>query len=254
MKFMWIKWSFIFIVTLPAWGYNLTQDFLNGFYWASLPVKIIVSESDVTRKALLTEIAQSAIGEWEQKTGATLWNLSGSGTNNLIRWSTNFAQETRMDASSVLAIAIRHSNGPYFAKTEIIINGNHSSFNTGSSYYDKMNINTTLVHELGHTIGLDHSNDMSAVMAPSLQFPYSGLQADDIQGMQNVIAQTQERQITKYVSPLAYAKETHTVQPLSCGTTGALNPTAAGNNLVSIIFGLLIGLIRKIVIWVKSRL
>jgi hypothetical protein len=250
---MWIKWLIIFSITLPAWGYNLTQDFVNGFYWASLPVNIIVSESDATRKALITQVAQNAIGEWEQRTGAALWDLTNSGTSNIIRWSTNFAKETHMDASSVLAVAIRYTNGPYFAKTEIIINGNHNSFNTGSSYYDKMNLNTTLVHELGHTIGLDHSENMTAVMAPTLQFPYNGLQSDDIHGMEDALGQTENRQVTRYVSPLAYSSEGESSQPLSCGTTGPASAATAGNGMLSLGLGMLIGFVRKIIGWFKSR-
>ena len=122
---MWRKWILIFSLTTHAWGYQLTSDFMNGFYWASLPVNIMVVESNAERKILLENIAQTAISEWETRSGFTLWSFLRTGTTNIIRWSTNFAAETRMDPSSVLAVAIRYTNGPYFAKTEIIINGNH---------------------------------------------------------------------------------------------------------------------------------
>lgn len=243
---MWIKWLVIFTITLPAWGYNLTQDFANGFYWASLPVKIVVVDDNASRKNVLTNLANNAIQEWENRTGLALWDLVGSGSSNIIRWSTNFAAETRMDPSTVLAVAIRYTSGPYFAKSEIIINGSHFL------NQDLDNLQTTLTHELGHTMGLDHSNNMMAVMAPTLQDPYNGLHSDDIHGMADAHAQTEQRQITRYVSPLAYSEETESAQPLSCGTTGAATASATGHGLASLAAGMLIGFVRKILRWFKS--
>lgn len=247
---MFIKWLLIFCITLPAWGYRLTQDFINGFYWASLPVSFIVQDSNSIRKSMLTNLTKDAIGEWENRTGLSIWDVAAGGTSNIIRWSTNFAGETRMDPSSVLAVAIRYTNGPYFARTEIVINGSHNSFNTGNPSIDKMNLGTTLVHELGHTIGLDHSENMMAVMAPTLQYPYNGLDTDDLHGMSEAHAQTQHRQVTGYISPLSYSAQTETKQPLSCGTTG---PATAGNGIASLAIGMLIGFVRRIFSWFKSR-
>jgi hypothetical protein len=250
---MFKKWLIIFSLTSSAWGYNLTQDFINGFYWASLPIKIIVMDSDANRKAELLSLAEDAIGEWEGRTGLSLWDLTASGTSNVIRWSTNFAAETRMDPHSVLAVAIRYTNGPYFAKTEIVINGNHNSFNTGNSHLNKVNLGTTLVHELGHTMGLDHSHNMMAIMAPTLQTPYPGLHSDDLNGLADAHQQMEHRQVTRYVSPLAYGEEKSSGQPLSCGTTGPVSAAGSANSLASLGLGMLIGFVRKIIKWFKSR-
>lgn len=250
---MFKKWLLIFTISLPAWSYNLTKDFVDGFYWAQLPVSFVILENDPARKSLLTTLAQDAIGEWESDTGLSIWDLTGGGTSNIIRWSTNFAAETRMDAASVLAVAIRYTSGPYFAKTEIIINGNHNSFNTGNPSINRMNLATTLVHELGHTIGLDHSNNMMAIMAPTLQFPYNGLHNDDVFGMEDAHAQTVNRQVTRYVSPLAYSSETKTGQPLSCGTTGPATAASSSSGLLSLVLGMLIGFVKKLGAWFKSR-
>lgn len=242
---------FLAFVTIPAWGYNFTKDFINGFYWHNLPINITITEGNSSRKAMLQQLAKQAIGEWESRTGLSIWNFkSTGGTSNIIRWSTKFAAETNMDATSVLAVAIRYTEGPYFARTEIVINGNHPDIKASNS-----NILTTLTHELGHTIGLDHSDDWNAVMAPTLQEPYYGLDNDDISGMTEAHETTIHRQVTKYVSPLASEKTESSSSPLSCGTVQAAGtgmPATTGNGLVSLTLGMLIGFIRKIFKWFKS--
>jgi hypothetical protein len=250
---MWKRWILACLITTPAWGYKLTQDFTKGFYWATLPIGITVIESNPTRKATLERIARTAIGEWESDTGIALWDFTqttaSAAATNIIRWSTNFAAETNMDASSVLAVAIRYVNGPYFAKTEIVINGGHSL--NQNDYF----LRTTLTHELGHTMGLDHSDVSSAVMAPSLQLQYLGLQNDDVEGMKAAYEETDRRQVTGYISPLAYSKETSSSAPLSCGTVGTAGSSAMNLNAgLSLASGLLITFLRKLVRWFKSLL
>lgn len=245
-----LKWILMFAFTMPAWGYNLTQDFINGFYWASLPVKFVVVDKDSTRKALLTQLANSAIKQWEDETGYSLWDLGSGSGSNIIRWSTNFAAETRMDPTTVLAVAIRYTDGPYFARSEIIINGSHSAFTSPYPAINNTNLATTLVHELGHTIGLDHSENMMAVMAPTLQYPYNGLHNDDVSGMREAVETTETRQRERYVSPLAYSNDTKSTQALSCGTTTPMQ--ASGNGMSSLVIGILIPFLRKAFGWFKS--
>lgn len=248
-----IRWLLFVLAVTPAWGYNLTQDFANGFYWAGLPVKFTILEKDPTRKALLDRLTASAVQEWETETDLSLWDLTSNGTNNVIRWSNNFAAETKMDPESVLAVAIRYTNGPYFAKSEIVINGGHSAFNSPYPAINNTNLATTLVHELGHTLGLDHSENMLAIMAPTLQYPYNGLHVDDLDGMKDVHAQTEKRQLTRYISPLAYSAGSEGKSPMSCGTTTPATTGGAGG-LASLALGMLIGFIRKILGLIKSQL
>ena len=243
---MWIKSLMLLFLSTKALGYNLTEDFTNGFYWASLPINITVIDTDNSRKSTIQNLAEKAIKEWEQKSGLSLWDITSSGTKNIIRWSSNFAEETRMDPNSVLAIAVRYTNGPYFAKTEIIINGQHAL------NFDLRNLQTTITHELGHTMGLDHSSDMFAVMAPTLQSPYNGLQSDDINGIAEAHAQTEHRQVTGYISPLSYKQES-SGNALSCGTMAPVGSNAT-QPLLSLAIGLLIGFVRKIWNWFKSLL
>lgn len=242
---MWKKLILGLLLTTPAWGYRLTSDFTNGFYWHVLPINIMVVEGDTTLKSKLEYLSRLAVQDWENNTGLSLWTNATSGTNNIIRWSRNFGAETKMDPASVLAVAIRYTDGPYFAKTEIIINGGHI-YNQQNNY-----LLTTITHELGHTMGLDHSDVSEAIMAPSLQLNSSGVRQDDIDGMNDAISQTLHRQETNYVSPLAYQDEGKSSSPLSCGTVAVSTTASPASGLISLAAGILIGFVRRIRQWLK---
>ena len=83
---MWIKFILCLLVTTPAWGYKLTSDFVNGFYWQKLPISITVVESDPTLKSKLEYLSRMAVQDWESGTGLNLWDTTNSGTANIIRW------------------------------------------------------------------------------------------------------------------------------------------------------------------------
>lgn len=244
---MWKKLIIGLLLTNSAWAYKLTSDFTNGFYWQSLPINITVVESDSNLKSKLEYLSKLAVQDWERNTGLDLWNETNGGTSNVIRWSTNFAAETKMDPASVLAVAIRYTDGPYFAKTEIIINGNHV-YNQQNNY-----LLTTITHELGHTMGLDHSDVYNAIMAPSLQLNSNGVQQDDSQGIEYAVSETLHRQEIGYVSPLAYQSDEESKSPLSCGTVAVTTSASASplSGLFSLAAGILIGFVRRIRLWLK---
>lgn len=251
---MWPIFLILMSWSASSWGFNFTTDFNNGFYWSELPLKITVMESDSTRKSSLEKIVKNSISDWQAQTGLSIWSFLSSttsaATQNVIRWSTNFAAETNMDASSVLAITIRYSNGPYFAKTEIVINGNHSINQNASNLY------TTITHELGHTIGLDHSNANNAVMAPYIQIPYMGLQADDVQGMSQLVSETDGRQVSGYISPLSYQEnpQVSSVKAFGCATV-SFDPSGAksAQSFLSLGLGLLLSLIRRFFTYIRWK-
>ena len=83
----------------------------------------------------------------------------GGASGNSIRRSDNFGAETGYDPNSTLAITIRHTQGPYLGKTEIILNGSMQFLrvNTSNILYK------TLVHEFVHVLGLDHSSEAAII-------------------------------------------------------------------------------------------
>ena len=243
---MWKAFLILLTISQSAYAYRFTRDFQNGFYWRNLPIDISVVENDPVRRKNLETLTASAIREWEDSTGLEIWNfLPGSPTTNVIRWSNNFKAETSMDPENVLAVAIRYTEGPYFSKTEIIINGSHS-YNLNPSY-----LLTTITHELGHTMGLDHSDVSSAIMWPELQLVYGvGVGQDDVLGLTAAYDTIIDRQLTRYVSPLAYESSSES-QGLSCATV-TTTPMAAGQGVVSLLLGILISFVRKVKAKFKS--
>lgn len=236
---MWKALIIILSLIQTAHAFRFTRDFENGFYWKNLPIKIAVIEKDAFLKSRLDSLTTQAVQEWESATGLQIWDIvQGGETANIIRWSNDFARETKMDETTVLAVAVRYTEGPYFARTEIIINGKHR-YNSNIS-----DLFTTIKHELGHTMGLDHSDVPGAIMWPELQAYGAGVSFDDVQGMNSAYDIMTERQLTRYVSPLAY-EESAQAQGLSCATV-TTTPAAAGQGLISLIAGILISFVRRI--------
>lgn len=235
-------WKIIFVFLLfsqSALAYRFTRDFQNGFYWQYLPIPITVIETkDPNLKESLEILSNNAIDEWHKRTGLTFWNFQKDGrTSNIIRWSRNFKAETNMDPIAVLAVAIRYTEGPYFAKTEIVINGSHI-MNANLSH-----LFTTIKHELGHTMGLDHSDVMSSIMWPELQGYGVEIDTDDVHGITAAHDTMVERQLTRYVSPLAYEESVNS-QGLSCGTV-TTTQSGAVQGIFSLLAGILISFVRK---------
>jgi hypothetical protein len=229
------------LLSTKAHSYAFTVDFNKGFYWHSFPIQMSKFVADASDGDLLEQLTNQAEQDWESAVGKNIWEINPvkvttAYSGNYIRWSTNFGAETGYDPNSTLAITIRYNQGTYFQQTVIILNGNISYLrqNLGNS------LKTTILHEIGHTLGLDHSG-ANAIMAASLS-NLSTLQQDDIQGVNAIVDETIRRQSIGYVSPFSSTTTQKNSLVPACGTIEDLgNGKGPGNGVGNFIGSLLIG-------------
>lgn len=245
--FLFICCAFLLITPSKGFAWSFTEDFNAGYYWKSLPVsfgKFVTNPSD---GALLAQLTDQAQQEWENAVGREIWSMPGgyvvgAGSGNHIRWSNNFAAETGYDPNTTLAVTVRYSSGTYFSKVEIILNGDNSALRSNSQGMLKK----TILHELGHTIGLDHSQQYS-IMGANLS-GVSSLQWDDSQGANAAIDEHLYRQQIGYVSPLASDSGNNTFA--ACGSvvlasSDSEGPGPGGSFILSLGLGLIFALFSR---------
>jgi hypothetical protein len=244
--------SLAFMVTLlissEVQAYSFTVDYNQGLYWQNFPIPMQVIVANGADGAQLQSFTEDTQQEWEDSIGVVVWDInpsfqvSSNPTGNNVRWSFNFAAETGYDPVNTLAVAVRYNQGTYIVKTEIILNGELIEL--------RNNINgllyKTLLHEFGHTVGLDHSTN-TAMMQATLN-NLSTLQADDVAGFGAVISDTKNRQATGFVGNLggngsqSNAKET----VAGCGMIEVVNSSGPGSGgpgsglILSFILGLVL--------------
>lgn len=187
------KCILVFAIIFSTNAFNVTDDFQNGAFWPSFPIQMVKFATANIEDPLLVTLVQQAKLAWEAVVGKEIWSIPEdyvfTMTENNIRWSYNFGEETGFDPQSTLAITIRYRLGNTIDRAEIILNGNNPFLraNTNNMLYQ------TILHELGHVVGLGHSEYFNAIMAASLS-GVNTLHQDDIDGINYVTDQTLVRQ------------------------------------------------------------
>lgn len=230
-------------------AYRFTNDFNNGYYWGDYPIPLVVVAKTSEEASNLLAILSRAVEEWEDAIGQDIWDVSGdtvignSFQGNEVRFSDDFANETGFDPVNTLAVAIRYHSGTFYSQTKILLNGALINIRRNNN-----NLYRVILHELGHTIGLDHSEVQYAMMAPYISATNS-LQSDDVAGGNAVVDENNYRRSVGFVSPLVGNTQSSESNALSsCGTVSFVDSGGGGGpgNGISLLLGLfLIPLLRR---------
>jgi Matrixin len=233
------------IFSLESKSFNFTNDFNQGIYWRSFPVQMTRFAVDPNDRENLQSLVDRAVEEWNNSIGRTIWSISdvvnsNEVSGNFIKWSEDFGNETGFDPGRTLAVTVRYNDGSFFNKVVIILNGSHATLrqNFSNTLYK------TILHELGHTVGLDHS-EQHAIMAPSIS-SLDTLTTDDINGMEALFRETESKQLTGFTANLNGNSDSNGLKLLACGSVEDINKSAGpggGNFALSLGIGLIFAIL-----------
>ena len=186
-----MKKTFLFMVglflTLPAVAHIPSTFLLNGnitqFKWDSTAFPITwrmnpTIGSNITGTPEQLTVFQAAFQEWDDITTAEVSFAQGAATDpslkpdgnddiNLI--TTNLTeQEFFALGAGAVGLAIPSSIDGVIVDADIMFNPTTAFSTESTTPSDRIDLGSVATHEIGHLLGLDHSNILAATMFPSL--------------------------------------------------------------------------------------
>lgn len=162
---------------ISKWGKNdLTYVFLN--------------ESDALPGQDEHQLVRDAFALWAEAVPLTFTEVSSAAQADfLISWEVGNHGDS--DPFDGIGGILAHATFPNpFADRQVIVHFDEEEPWTNSTTQD-VDLLTVAAHELGHSLGLDHSNDPDALMYPSYFGPRRFLGSDDIAGIQSLYGQNE---------------------------------------------------------------
>jgi len=177
---MYILWTLVFAMTAMAHTSNKSDSGLELF-WPSTSLNLRIDNSSKSLSNSQTQnILQSSLNEWNLSSSASI-QINGGSRNNL-----RFSQDTNIFGSGVVGVTqISYGSSGNITQADIILNERNYTFTTipsdtlGSTVY----LGDVLTHELGHFVGLSHSEVLESTMFYSAFRGQSTVSEDDRAGV-----------------------------------------------------------------------
>lgn len=186
--------------TAPTYRYDNLPDNVNGaaaeYRAASSWSKLDLTYYFINSTTKLTgdterQVVREALALWAAQTPLTFTEVSDPNEADiLIGW----AQGEHGDgdpfdgAGDVLA----HASYPNPYRGQRVFLHFDDAERWVDSATQNVDLLTVAAHEIGHNLGLDHSNDPNALMYPSYSGPHRFLSADDVAGAQSIYGSKSE--------------------------------------------------------------
>ena len=167
-----------FRVFESKWGPDQLFGTTGGLISYSFAISNVVNQrqdfdSFITDESFQQEIVES-LAAWEQVADVRFTRAPDSEDVGI-----RFGWRDIDGAGGVLGQTALPSNGP-LARVSVVFDRDENWFVGGDSSADRIDFSSTALHEIGHAIGIDHSQDPSALMAASYSTTNFELQGDDI--------------------------------------------------------------------------
>lgn len=177
MRYLWI---FLLCIS-PVWAHqSLLTDSGEEVRWTKSRIPLVLkleNSNQSSSQQSIKNVIENSINEWNKYSAVKVVSTSSDPSGNSLSFVKNFPY-----GRGVLGVTeVKHSTSGVIESSKIFINDDYS-FSTSTGLYGHF-LGDVVTHELGHMIGLGHSEVLDSTMFYSSFTGHHTLAQDDISGV-----------------------------------------------------------------------